>query len=237
MITENKNSILKLDPRTKMVILIVSMVVAVKCVSLKPALIYALMLGIILFLEGERYSAIVSLSAVMIIIFMYTCVEQGDYSSVLNMICMSLLIMIRFFCPIAMALILFTKTTGMSHLMAAFQKMHLPMVFVIPFVVLIRFMPTIADEWTGIKKAMLFRGIEVNLKSVLFRPVQTMEHTMVPLLFSSVELMDELASSAMVRGLDSTKKRSSYAKAEMRMTDYLLVMIFIGFMVYMLFLY
>ena len=233
MILENKDSIIKLDPRTKLFIMIVSVFVAVKCVAITPIFIFTVILGILLFLEGERYTAIISVSVSMIVIFMYHCMEQSGYTSGLSAFCVVLIMSVRFFFPVVMSLMLFTKTTGMSNLMAAFQKMHVPAAFTIPFIVLIRFMPTISDEWDGIKKAMRFRGITFNWKSILLKPAQTMEYMMVPLLFSSVELMDELASSAMARGLDSNNKRSSYADAQMRVIDYLIILLFIVFLIYM----
>ena len=237
MFTGNDNSIIKADPRTKLLLLIISMIIPLKCVTIFPSLVYAALLCVMLCLEGEKYLSVISFVAAMIIMCLYAGAAKGGFGSLLNMICMSVMLLIRFFCPITMALMLFTKTTDMSHLISSFQKMHLPMVFVIPFVVLIRFIPTIFDEWDGIKKAMLFRGIEFKLKSFLTKPIQIIEYTMVPLLFCSVELMDELASSAMARGLDSDRQRSSYVEARLGAYDFLVILVFVGFLAYMLFIY
>lgn len=237
MFTGNNTSIIKADPRTKLLILVISMIIPLKCVTVFPSLVFAALLCVMLFLEGEKYLSVICFCISIIIMCLYAGAVKGGFGSVLNMICMSVMVLIRFFCPITMALLLFTKTTDMSHLISSFQKMHLPMVFVIPFVVLIRFIPTIFDEWDGIKKAMLFRGIEFKLKSFITKPAQIIEYTMVPLLFCSVELMDELASSAMARGLDSNRKRSSYVEARLRVTDYSIILIFAGFLAYMFFIY
>ena len=88
-----------------------------------------------------------------------------------------------------------------------------------------------ADEWESIKKAMLFRGIKFDLKNLLLKPARTIEYILVPLLFSSMSLMEELASSAMARGLDSNRKRSCYSTVKMKFRDYAVLFLFLGFIV------
>ena len=231
MISENDNSILKLDPRTKLAILMGTMVFSLRNLSVVPAIICIVLLGFLLFLEGEGFSAVKWFSCCTIVLLIFNSVTKNINGSTVNMICAAIMVMIKVLCPILMALALFTKTTKMSDLISAFQKMHLPMTFVIPFIVMIRFMPTVSDEWESIKKAMLFRGIKFDLKNLLLKPARTIEYILVPLLFSSMSLMEELSSSAMARGLDSNRKRSCYSTVKMKFRDYAVLFLFLGFIV------
>ncbi len=231
MIYENTNSILKLDPRTKLVILLATMFFSLRNLSLMPAIICIAFLGLLIFLEGQGFTSVKYCLVCLIFLLIFNGVAGRGNDSSINMICTAIMIMIKFLCPITMALALFTKTTKMADLISAFQKMHLPTTFVIPFIVMIRFMPTVSDEWDSIKKAMLFRGIKFNLRNLLFKPAQTIEYILVPLLFSSMSLMDELASSAMARGLDSNNRRSTYSIVKMKLRDYLILFSFLGFVI------
>lgn len=231
MRTENTASILKLDPRTKLVIMLFTMVFSLRNLSVMPAIICIIFLGVMIFLEGEGFTSFKWISVCLIVLLIFYGVSKSGQDTTLNMICTAIMIMIKVLCPVLMALALFTKTTKMADLISSFQKMHLPMTFVIPFIVMIRFMPTVSDEWESIKKAMLFRGIKFDLKNLLLKPAQTIEYILVPLLFSSMSLMDELASSAMARGLDSNNKRSCYSVVRMRFCDYLILFLFSGFVI------
>lgn len=231
MFSSNNNSILKLDPRTKLVILLGTMFFSLRNLNIVPAIICIAFLGIIIFLEGEGFTAIKYFIGCSIVLLIFHGVTKSTVTSTLDMIGAAIMVMIKFICPIAMALALFTKTTKMADLISSFQKLHLPMTFVIPFIVMIRFMPTVSDEWESIKKAMLFRGIKFDLRNLLLKPAQTIEYILVPLLFSSMSLMEELASSAMARGLDSNQKRSCYSAVKMKFLDYLVLILFLGFIV------
>ncbi|MCR5720212.1 MAG: energy-coupling factor transporter transmembrane protein EcfT [Lachnospiraceae bacterium] len=231
MFLDNGSTSSRLDPRTKLLILIVTAVFAGRCVTTVPAIICTVILGVLLAFEGKVFSALKGIVLALIFYAIFDGAQTTELSGIFGAVYHGLLLLVRYFCPILMALNLFTKTTGMGELIASFQKMKLPTGFVIPFIVMIRFMPTVNDEWNGIRKAMMFRGIEFNLKNVLTKPALMVEYIMVPLLFSCVALMDELASSAMARGLDSGKNRSSYVEVKMTMADYMVIILFVAFCV------
>ncbi len=213
------------DPRTKFFLLIATAVFAGRCITSLPAIVCTVLIAGLLFIEGEYISAIkgVVVALIFLAVFTGTAYESGGIG---GSVYYGLLMLLRYFCPIVVALMLFSKTTGMGELIASFQKMKLPMGFVIPFIVMIRFIPTVKDEWDGIRKAMMLRGIEFNLKNVLLKLGTMIEYIMAPLLFSCVSLMDELASSAMARGLDGGRVRSSYTEVKMKARDYAAIIFF-----------
>ncbi len=139
-------------------------------------------------------------------------------------------VLLKLYLPTILAFQLVYKTTTISEFMAAFTKMKLPATFIIPFAVMFRFIPTVNEEWNGIRQAMGFRGIGLTYKNVFFRPIQTLEYIVVPLLFSCVNVMDELVAASLARGLDTSKKRTCVAAVRMHFYDYLIVICIFCFM-------
>ena len=130
----------------------------------------------------------------------------------------------RLMLPIFMAGILLMKTTSVSEFMLSFERMHLPNKLIIPLSVMFRFIPTISEEWHSIRDAMRFRGIGISVRSVLTKPMMTLEYTMVPLLMSTATIADELAAASLSRGLDADTKRTCIEDVRLRLQDYLLIL-------------
>jgi len=130
----------------------------------------------------------------------------------------------RLMLPIFMAGILLMKTTSVSEFMLSFERMHLPSKLIIPLSVMFRFIPTISEECHSIRDAMRFRGIGISVRSVLTKPMMTLEYTMVPLLMSTATIADELAAASLSRGLDADTKRTSIEDVRLRLQDYLLIL-------------
>ncbi len=139
------------------------------------------------------------------------------------MICLIIIVLMKLYIPVLMSFHIVYKSTTISEFMASFAKMRLPQTFTIPFAVMFRFIPTVQEEWDGIRHAMGFRGIGLRLKSVVKHPLQTAEYIIVPLLFSCVNVMDELVAASLARGLDSKKPRTCVAKVRFGLLDYALV--------------
>lgn len=129
----------------------------------------------------------------------------------------------RIMLPIFMAVSLLVKATSVSEFMVSFERMHLPSHVIIPLSVMFRFIPTISEEWQSIRDAMRFRGIGISVRSVLTKPMLTLEYTMVPLLMSTATIADELAAASLSRGLDADTHRTCIEDVKLRIQDYLLI--------------
>ena len=106
-----------------------------------------------------------------------------------------------------------TKTTSVSEMLEALNRMKVPRSIGIPFSVLLRFVPTIKIELKALKENMKIRGI-VTIKYI--------EYTLVPLLMRMIKISDELSASALIRGLDSDENRVTLTKLRFRTTDLLI---------------
>lgn len=107
-----------------------------------------------------------------------------------------------------------------SDLSTALQNMHFPKGAIITLAVVFRYLPTVSDEFRSIKNTMKLRGIGLTFKNIILHPIKTGEYAIVPLIIRSMKIADELAASAMTRGLDLETKRTSYREIRLRLKDF-----------------
>jgi energy-coupling factor transport system permease protein len=79
-----------------------------------------------------------------------------------------------------------------------------------------RLFPTIASEWTSIRRAMRMRGIHLGGA----KAGQVLEYQMVPMITSSVRIGEELSASALTRGLGAPGRRSNICRIGFRIQDF-----------------
>ena len=107
-----------------------------------------------------------------------------------------------------------------SDFSTALQNMHFPKGAIITLAVVFRYLPTVSDEFRSIKNTMKLRGIGLTFKNIILHPIKTGEYSIVPLIIRSMKIADELAASAMTRGLDLETKRTSYREIRLRLKDF-----------------
>lgn len=156
-----------------------------------------------------------------------------------NAICSFIIVIssvMRKFIPYFMvgSIILETTTAGMF--LASMERWHLPKVFSIPFAVILRFFPSVKEEWNSITSAMKLRGIELSVGNVLTHPMQTLEYILVPLLSSSIKIGDELSAASVARGLGMERQRTTIYDVKLCIWDYLLLVMAVVFFVLITFL-
>ncbi|HHQ8707933.1 energy-coupling factor transporter transmembrane component T [Clostridioides difficile] len=135
----------------------------------------------------------------------------------------------KFIVPIMAAYLTFKIPSG--KLIAVFQKCALPQNIILILLVIIRFIPTISGEFKTIREAMRVRGFTGSVKRVLFHPLQTMEYAVVPLIFRSIKVGDELAAASIVRGIENPAKKYSYYETKFTKVDVIILFISICLMI------
>lgn len=135
-------------------------------------------------------------------------------------------ILIRIFIPVILRMMpgiivawSFLLTTKVSEFIAAMERLHITQKIIIPFAVIFRFFPTLADEFHSIQDAMKMRRIGIRKG-----PVAMLEYRLVPLIVSIVKIGDELSAAAVTRGLGGDNKRTNYYQIRFHLWD---VVIFI----------
>lgn len=111
---------------------------------------------------------------------------------------------------------------------SAFTQMHLPNEVIIPLAVMLRFVPTIQEEWQMVNQALRLRGMALTWKNVLRRPLQMMEYMLVPFLLQCSVIVDEMSAAVMARGFDKNMPRTSYAEVQMKALDWCIIAVSAG---------
>ncbi len=228
-----EKGLIRLDPRTKFLIFFASGMLTLSSYSDVGVAIYSLFLCVVIALCGKPLTAVKSALPLGVVLYLRIVLQWSKGApTIIIMIITMLSTAFMFGFPMVMSIVLITKTTKISHFLSAFQAMHLPVKVIIPVAVFFRFLPTVADEWNGVRKAMAFRGIRLSPVQIIAHPWKTIEYVLIPMLFSSIQVMEELASSTMARGMDVDIKRSSYEEVKFGVADYIIILLIIGLMIY-----
>jgi len=217
---------IRLDPRTKLyMILIVSSVVMMSATTffLWAVRIVITLIPILLLIFEKRYASalrfLVLYAAALCLTFFFLSEEStGILKSLLTGYCG----IVAQFIPALITAWYVVRTTKIDEFMSAMQKMHVPDGVTISLAVVMRFFPTIAEEYRSIRDAMKMRGIAFGKGNV----IRMVEFRMIPLLFSCVNIGDELSAAAITRGLGGKVKRTSVVMLKLHATDYLMMLCF-----------
>ena len=114
----------------------------------------------------------------------------------------------RFFAGFGLALYVY-RTTRIGQMKAALRAVHLPRVFVDALAVAFRVIPTVGSEAVAIREAMEMRGVDLGIRGVLRHPLVIAERFLVPLLSSIARVADDLAASSVIRGLGGKARPTS----------------------------
>lgn len=111
---------------------------------------------------------------------------------------------------IAMMMIEFLKRkTSMSYVISAMQTMKFPNAVAIPFIVILRYMPTLIEDYGYLKDSLKIRGIRTFGIEFFIHPIRSLEFMIVPILFRSIRVAEELSTSVLLRGIENYKNRTN----------------------------
>lgn len=121
-------------------------------------------------------------------------------------------------------------TTTVSEFTAAMDRMNIPKAISVPVSVMFRFFPAIKEEYGYIRDAMKMRGISGTSSPQLF-----LEYRLVPLMTAILNIGSDLSASALSRGLDSPKKRTSACEIGFGTVDKIIIIFCILSLVFYIF--
>ena len=214
---------MRLDPRTKLfMVFVVSLIVMMSATT--PVLwvirIIITLIPIVLLILEKKYSSALRFFlaygiALVLLLFFISENSEGIIASLLIGYCG---IVVQFM-PALITAWYVIRTTKIGEFMSCMQKMHIPDGIAVSLAVVMRFFPTIKEEYSSINDAMRMRGVMLGGGNVL----RMFEFRMIPLLFSCVNIGEELSAAAITRGLGGEVKRSSVIELKLGIADYLIM--------------
>ena len=95
------------------------------------------------------------------------------------------------------------STTKVGEFLSAMAHLHIPKKLTIPIAVMLRYLPTIREDWHYIKDAMRLRDASPTPWGFLKAPAMTINCIYVPLLTAASKTADELSIASVTRGIEN----------------------------------
>ena len=190
----------RIDPRTALLATCLLGIAAV--LSNRPEAAHAACaIGALCALAAGAWRPCIALSAAYGLIAAVMALAEGAGNATLVIAVVMLSYMAQKFVVLALLGISLSKLASMQDLLAALQAMGAPQAVLIPCMVVLRFFPTIRRDASHLMESLKTRRVLAGGGYALRHPALTCELLVVPLLMRSVRVSDELAASALVRGL------------------------------------
>lgn len=123
------------------------------------------------------------------------------------------------------------STTKVGEFLSAMARLRISKKLTIPIAVMLRYLPTIREDWHFIKDAMRLRDASPTLWGFLKAPAMTVNCIYVPLLTAASKAADELSIASVTRGIEDPKPRTCLVEIQMRAADWLSAALFLAFLV------
>lgn len=198
---------LYLDPRTKIVLcLVVSFIMLESTTSL---VVNALQIAlaalplIFLLMLGKHKMAVYYLCA-YVFASLVPQLLVPLLPDIINLLFTGMITLMTQILPGMMMAYFLIVSTSVSEFVTAMDRMHVPKSISVPMSVPFRFFPTIVEEYGHVRDAMRMREVG-NLR----QPMAMLEYRMVPFMTSIVSIGNDLAASALTRGLSAPVRRTN----------------------------
>lgn len=120
-------------------------------------------------------------------------------------------------------------TTRVNEFLSAMARLRCPRKLTIPLAVMLRYLPTIREDWRFIRDAMRLRDMSPSLWGFLKAPAMTVNCLYVPLLTAASRAADELSIAAVTRGIENPKPRTCLVTIRMTAADWAVMALFAAF--------
>lgn len=204
---------IRLDPRAKLYLLVLGNLTLFLHVSLTTEILLVTLLLSLYFLAGKSKSGIrmAVVYGVLVGIDIWVIpIAEGILLNVLSLLSVGIRMMLP--CVISGGYAFSTTTVG--EMVCGLRKLRVPETIIIPSVTVIRFFPTIAEDYRQIRNAMALRGISFR------NPMEALEYILIPLLMNSNNVAQELSVAAMTKGISLPGQHTSMVELSMKWYDW-----------------
>lgn len=216
------------DPRTKILLLLICVFAAMMAPSLSYEFGLISIIGIFGILCG-RWRQVTKGILFYAFIYLFTIWAMGNMEGTLRTSFVAFLGLFHKVYPCGMMSGLILGTTKISEFLSAMNRVHAPKKLMIPLAIMLRYVPTISEDWRFIKDAMKMRDVSPSLKSFFTKPAMTVECMYVPLMMTASKAADELSIASITRGIENPQKRTCLVEIQFGIKDLVVIVVFLGF--------
>ena len=220
---------LHLDPRTKLFLILLCVLSAMLAPNLYFQFALVAVIGLLAALCGKwRYALRGILVYGLICVFTVWC--MGVLHGTWRTMFVAFLGLVHKVYACGMLAGLVISTTRVGEFLSAMARLHVPKKLTIPLAVMLRYLPTIREDWHFIKDVMGLRDVSPTFRGLLKAPAMTVNCIYVPLLTAASKAADELSIASVTRGIEDPKPRTCLVDIRMRGADWLTLALFTAFL-------
>ena len=221
--------LLYLDPRTKLFLILLCVLSAMFAPNLYFQFALVAVIGLLAALCGKwQYALRGILAYALICAFTVWC--MGVMTGTWRTMFVAFLGLIHKVYACGMLAGLVISTTKVGEFLSAMTRLHVPKKLTIPIAVMLRYLPTIREDWHYIRDAMRLRDVSPTLWGFLKAPAMTVNCIYVPLLTAASKAADELSIASVTRGIENPNPRTRLVNIRMRTADILTLTLFAAFL-------
>ena len=221
--------LLYLDPRTKLFLILLCVLSAMFAPNLYFQFALVAVIGLLAALCGKwQYALRGILAYALICAFTVWC--MGVMTGTWRTMFVAFLGLIHKVYACGMLAGLVISTTKVGEFLSAMTRLHVPKKLTIPIAVMLRYLPTIREDWHYIKDAMRLRDVSPTLWDFLKASALTVNCIYVPLLTVASKAADELSIASVTRGIENPKPRTCLINIRMQWADLLALAVFAAFL-------
>ena len=220
---------LHLDPRTKLFLILLCVLCAMFAPSLYFQFALVVLIGILAAFCGKwRYALRGMIAYALICAFTVWC--TGVMTGTWRAMFIAFLGLVHKVYACGMLAGLVISTTKVGEFLSAMARLRIPKKLTIPIAVMLRYLPTIREDWHFIKDAMRLRDVSPTLWGFLKAPAMTVNCIYIPLLTAASNAADELSIASVTRGIENPKPRTCLVEIQLRASDWLTMALFTAFL-------
>ncbi len=228
MICKNGKKKFRLDPRTKLFLILLCVLSSMSAPSLAYQFGLVVLIALLAAGFGKWGYAVKGVIAYALICFFTAWIMQEMTGTLRTMFVAFLGLLHKVYACGMLAGVVLT-TTKVSEFLSAMNRLHAPKKLVIPLAVMLRYLPTVGEDWRYIKDAMRMRDVFPSVRGFLTAPGMTVECIYVPFMMAASKAADELSIAAVTRGIENPKPRTCLVQIRLEITDAAAVLLFLGY--------
>lgn len=165
--------------------------------------------------KGARACAVYAL-----FLFLLWLLQRLTIPVISDIFSMFFLLLVRIY-PVYLLCGLLVYRAPMNELLTALSHWHIPQAVLIPLAVIYRYIPTTTREITYVNESLKMRGVNASIFSLVHHPIKTAERFLVPLLYRSERITEELSAASLCKGLTIHRQRTCLSPTRLGWQDVL----------------
>lgn len=210
----------RIDPRAKLYLLVLANLMLFFHVGTAAEAVSTSLFLLLFFLSGRVRSglrlSVIYFGLLALELWVVPRAGEGILTNFLSLLSVGIRMMLPCIITGAYAF----STTTMGELTSALRRMHIPESIIIPCAVVVRFFPTVREDYHQIRDAMALRGIAEGKLALLRHPMQSLEYILMPLLMNGNNVAQDLSVAALTKGIGLPGQHTSMTELHLTVWDF-----------------